>query len=195
MAEGDAAAGEQPLQHEQLRWLRRRRGPAPPAPDATADTDDTTAPALGPHPRRVEPREGMSAAELRALQRVIDHQHGASRRIERDLIGLEAPRYRRYSSSALVGVLGLLVLAMLPDDEKFGANRRSVLFARGARDAPARDARDARARLVDPLAAAAVASEDEPAESDEGRRADEGRDEEARARGRPPEPPRSRSPS
>ena len=195
MAEADAAAGEQPLQHEQLRWLRRRRGPAPPAPDATADTDDTTAPALGPHPRRVEPREGMSAAELRALQRVIDHQHGASRRIERDLIGLEAPRYRRYSSSALVGVLGLLVLAMLPDDEKFGANRRSVLFARGARDAPARDARDARARLVDPLAAAAVASEDEPAESDEGRRADEGRDEEARARGRPPEPPRSRSPS
>ena len=193
MAEADAAAGEQPLQHEQLRWLRRRRGPAPPAPDATADTDDTTAPALGPHPRRVEPREGMSAAELRALQRVIDHQHGASRRIERDLIGLEAPRYRRYSSSALVGVLGLLVLAMLPDDEKFGANRRSVLFARGARDA-----RDARARLVDPLAAAAVASEDtcedEPAESDEGRRADEGRDEEARARGRPPEPPRSRSP-
>ena len=186
MAEADAAAGEQPLQHEQLRWLRRRRGPAPPAPDATADTDDTTAPALGPHPRRVEPREGMSAAELRALQRVIDHQHGASRRIERDLIGLEAPRYRRYSSSALVGVLGLLVLAMLPDDEKFGANRRSVLFARGARDA--------RARLVDPLAAAAVASEDERAESDEGRRADEGRDEEARARGRPPEPPRSRSP-
>ena len=181
-------AREQPLQHEQLRWLRRRRGPAP-APEAPADDDDMTAP-VGPHPRRVEPRDDMSAEELRLLQSVLDHQHGASRRLEHDLIQLEAPHYRRYSSSALVGVLGLIVLAVLPDEEKFGPNRDSMLFPRTKRNARAPSARAPSprappARDVDavkwqaPDTADGVASENELAESGEARRAaGDGRDEE-----------------